>query len=242
MQIDRQLWTRLGMGASLAIALPLSGFFLEANAQTFNPPSGLGTPQRTAGGSRPLRSSCAELVHQSAFVALSPSRFKGMTASDHPTVWVSVPQTQAKTLEFSLFDAEQNGIYQTNIPIDSSTRMVKVTLPRTTAALVTGKSYSWAAALVCDPDRRTEDWVATGSIHKQPLSRDLQQQLTQASPEQQMKLYAQAGYWYETIDALVELRRSQPTNAKFATVWADLLKLGGLPALNPPVSTAQAQR
>ena len=243
MKIDQQLWKRLGMGTSLAaIVLPLSGFFLEANAQTFNPPSGLGTPQRTAGGSRPMRSSCADLTQQAAFVALSPNRFTGTTASDHPTVWVSVPPTNAKTLEFSLFDAEQNGIYQTNIPIDSSTRMVKVTLPQTTATLTAGESYAWAAALVCDPQRRTEDWVATGWINKQPLSRNLQQQLTQASPEQQMKLYAQAGYWYETIDALVELRRSQPTNAKFATAWSDLLKIGGLPALNPPLSTAQAQR
>ena len=241
MKIGHQLWQQLFLGSALTIVLPLSGCFLAA-AQTFNPPSGLGTPQRTAGGSRPVRSSCTTSSPQAALVALSPTQFKGLTASDHPTVWVSVPSTTAKTLEFSLFDAQQNGIYQANVPIDSTSGMVKIKLPQTIAALTSGQSYSWTAALVCNPQRRTDDWVASGWIHRQALSPNLKHQLDNASSEQQMKLYAQAGYWYETIDALVELRRSQPANSKLATTWSDLLKVAGLPIVNLPTFTAQTQR
>jgi hypothetical protein len=242
MKINRRTGQQLALGATLAIAVPFSGFFLAASAQTFNPPSGLGTPQRTAGGSRPVRSSCAASSQQAAFVALSPTRFKGLTASDHPTVWVAVPRTTAKTLEFSLFDAQQNGIYQTNVPIDSSTGMVRVSVPPTVAALISGQSYTWTAALVCNPQRRTEDWVATGTLHKQTPSAEFQRQVSKASSEQQVKLYAQAGYWYETINALAELRRSQPTHPKLATTWSDLLKIAGLPLVTPPVVTAHAHQ
>ncbi len=242
MKINRRTGQQLALGAALVIGVPFSGIFLAASAQTFNPPSGPGTPQRTAGGTRPIRSSCAASSQQAAFVALSPTRFKGMTASDHPTVWVAVPRTTAKTLEFSLFDAQQNGIYQVNVPIDSPTDMVKIAVPPTVAALISGQSYTWTAALVCNPQRRTEDWVATGTLHKQTPTAEFQRQVSKASSEQQMKLYAQAGYWYETINALVELRRSQPTDPKLATTWSDLLKIAGLPIVTPPVVTAHAQQ
>jgi hypothetical protein len=232
----------LGFVATIAIALPAGDAAAQKKPvvlkrsflQTFNPPTGRGAPKGTAGGgSRPAQLTCAQPNSQASFLLLAPNRFLGLTASDRPTFWISIPKTTAKSLEFSLFDDKQVGVYQVSLPISSTEKLASISLPNSVPTLAAGKSYYWTAALVCNSQRRTDDWVLGGWVQRQPLSPAQRQQLQGFTLQQQYTFYADNGYWYEAVNTLLQLRRSQPKNAALEKTWTDLLQVGGL-AVTPP--------
>ncbi|HEY9908084.1 MAG TPA: DUF928 domain-containing protein [Thermosynechococcaceae cyanobacterium] len=235
MKIARWLWQPLAAKTLVAIVLLIGQTSTIATAQSFTPP-GRGTPVGTAGGgSRPATSDCVQAItRSSSLLALAPTQFIGLTVNDRPTLWVYVPATTAKTLEFSLLDQEQNGIYQANIPTDGTAQLVKIDLPEAVPALAVGQSYYWTAALICNPQRRTEDWLTGGWMQRQAIGERLQRQLTGATLEQRRKLYAENGLWYETVNTLVQLRRSHPSNAALKAAWSELLQVGGLKLVEEP--------
>ncbi len=213
--------------AALLIAVAVSGTISPAQAQ-FSSPPGQGTPKGTAGGgSRPIDPSACFLSTDRREVprAMAPTNTVGLTSQANPTVWVYVPDTKAKTLEFSLVNQEQEGIYQVNLPINTP-GLVKVTLPAN--VLQAGKPYYWSVALVCNPDQRTDDWVVGSSIRQQPLPADLQRQLSRATADQQVRLYAQAGFWYEAFNTYLTLRQAQPANTNLSELWTELLKIADI--------------
>jgi hypothetical protein len=142
---------------------------------------------------------------------------------------VYVPPTATKTLEFSLFDEQQNGVYQTTIDVPQA-GYVKLTLP-STVTLAPQQRYYWTAALVCNAARRTEDWVVGGWVKYQPLDDALQQSLTTSSTLQQVELYAESGFWYDAFNTLVELRQTQPDDSALGTAWSNLMQMAGLEAM-----------
>ncbi|MBF2026678.1 MAG: DUF928 domain-containing protein [Oscillatoriales cyanobacterium C42_A2020_001] len=221
------------VGVSLLVALTANSSLVQSAHAQFSLPPSQGTPKGTAGGgSRPTQQLCLQNPKsQDSLMALAPTQFVGLTPHSTPTIWVYVPPTIAKTLEFSLFTKEREGIYQANLPIKAS-GLVKITLPPQ-ATLASDKPYQWTAALICSPTRRTEDWVVGGWIQHQPLTADLQRQLTQATAEQQVRLYTQTGFWYEALNRYLKLQQAQPQNSNLTTIWSELLKSGGLTAVPP---------
>lgn len=203
----KRLIKKLGV-SSLVLVLFWGGGFATIAQAEFGSPPGQGTPKSTAGGgSRPPNdATCAiDSSRKETLVALAPSQSIGRTAQVNPALWVQIPPTTAKTLEFSLFQ-DQKGIYQVNLPVEQP-GLLKVTLPPQ-VQLETGKPYYWTAALVCNPARRTEDWVVDGWIGYDPPQAEFQRRLAQASPVQQVTLYAQSGFWYEALNAYLTLRQA----------------------------------
>lgn len=227
--------------ASVLLAVVMQGWLAQAVHAQFTSPPGQGTPKGTAGGGSrpPYPSSCLKNPNsQNVLRAMAPTRSMGLTSIATPTLWIDVPDTPAKTLEFSLFTAAKAGVYQTNLPVHSS-GLLRVNLPAR-VALIPDKPYYWSAALVCNPQRRTEDWVVGGWIQRRSLSPELQHQLASATPEQRVTLYLQSGFWYEAFNTYLELRQTQSTNPNLATIWADLLKAAGLNASAIPSLSSQA--
>lgn len=236
-------WQRKWVGTSIGLLLILAvgdGLTQAAQAQ-FGSPPGQGVPKGTAGGgSRPVQSACqATSRSDESLVALAPTQFVGLTAQANPTVWIYVPATTAQFLEFSLFTQHQEGVYQTNLAV-TRPGLVNVTLPPQAPKLAPGQPYYWTAALVCNPNRRTDDWLVGGWIQRQPMKAELQQQLVEASPEQQVKLYVQAGFWYEALNTYLELQQSYPKHPSLAALWTDLLRGSGLRMMTEPFGISQA--
>jgi hypothetical protein len=178
-------------------------------APIFDPPgSGEPTTGTANGGSRPTRNACAPSTQLIAIAAPPESRF---TATAQPTIWVYLPKTKAKTLEFSIFDAQQNGVYQTEIAIANRSGLISIPLPP-----LTPQQHSWTVALVCNPEERTNDWIVSGWIEPRLLNASLQQQLQQANPIEQIELYAKAGFWYDAVHAYLTLRQAQPNHPQLA--------------------------
>ncbi|MBL1175265.1 DUF928 domain-containing protein [Pantanalinema sp. GBBB05] len=230
------------IGAGLLLTTIVSSLVTPIAQAQFGSPPGQGTPKGTAGGgSRPATHlACLQKPnHQENLVALAPTQSVGLTTQATPTIWVYVPNTTATTLEFSLFTQAQEGLYQVNLPIRAD-GLLKITLPANTASLTPNQSYYWTAALVCDPKRRTKDWLVEGRIQQQPLSAQLQQQLAAASAEQQIQLYLQAGFWYDALNTYLELSKTQPNHPALSLLWTDLLKTAGLRPIAAPTRITQA--
>jgi hypothetical protein len=212
---------------------------------SFEPPPGRDAPRggTVGGGSRPVGGICLSnpSAKTSSLTALVPGRHLGLTQSDHPNFLVYLPQTTAQAVEFSLFDEHMNGIYQMSVPV-SQAGLVSIRLPDTAPPLAQDKTYYWTVALACNPSDRTEDWVVGGWVERAEPSATLKQQLANATPIEKASLYAKQGFWYDALNTLVELQRTQPNNPAAATAWAQLMKSVGLDAIGFAVPKAIAQR
>lgn len=223
---------------ALLVASLLSGSQPAAQAQ-FSSPAGQGSPRggTAGGGSRGDDPSASTTTcprdsnRPEALTVMAPTQSVGLVASARPTLWVYVPPTQATTLEFSLFNEQQDGLYQTNLPIRAPGWMA-LNLPANLAPLVPGQSYLWTIALICNPTRRSQDWLVEGWLRHQSPSPQLQAQLATATLDQRVTLYLEAGFWYEAVNTFMDLQRSQPHHPQSQPLWANLLKSAGL-NLNP---------
>jgi Domain of Unknown Function (DUF928) len=229
---------------------------LIAPVQAFDPPPGQGSPGSTAGGaSRPVNTSClinsektesltsesltSESLTSESLTLVAPKAYLGLTTQAKPSFWVYLPASRAKMLEFSIFDRQHQGLYQTQIEISNRSGFIQIKLPETAPELNLNQSYSWTIALVCNPKRRTEDWVMNGWIQRQAPSALLQQQMKTATTDfDRFVLYRQSQFWY---DAITLLLNSSPSTISNQT-WTETFKAAGLPEISDPQIQRTAQR
>lgn len=211
----------------------LGGTGMSPAIASFDPPPDQGSPVGTAGGgSRPAQSACfPQSQNLSGLTALSPTTYVGLTTRDRPTVWVFLPPTIAQTAELSLFDAQGRGIYQTIVPLSSTNPLMRFAFPATAPALSSQQPYYWTVALICNQNQRTDDWIIGGWIRQQLPDPQLQRQLATAKGIDQVKLYAEAGFWYDALETLLQFQQAYPHDAALGSTWANLLQSIGLPHL-----------
>ena len=230
-------WRRFGLGLVLGIGSLFIHQSVLANA--FEPPPNQDAPQSTAGGgSRPVTSSCnwtqAEGDKHRA-MALAPQSFVGLSSVAQPILWLYVPASSISGIEVSVFDQELNGLAQAKIAESEPgiPGLVPLELPEG-FRLSPDQPYYWSAAIICNPNRRTEDWVVGGWIRYQPLSPELtlpdgDESLSHIN--QQME----TGYWYDALTAMVPALSGVSSSPSFTitqTTWLALLQQAHL---NPNV-------
>ena len=89
--------------------------------------------------------------------------------------------------------------------------------------------YTWSIALVSDPTTRSHDFVSSGKVIKLGLSKNASKnRLKQASKEQYPNLAAQAGFWYDTLTAIIEQTEQQPNDQTYRNDLVQLLEQVGL--------------
>jgi hypothetical protein len=146
----------------------------------------------------------------------------GKTAAEYPTFWFYVPYGSSQTATFVLQDQNSNPIYKSDVALPETAGILSLTLPATVAPLEPGKPYHWFFKLYCrsisPPDSFVDGW-----IQRESLPSDLAQQLQTATPQQQVRLYAANGFWFEALTIAVELRQTREDSA-----WAELLRAIGL--------------
>ena len=203
-----------------------------AHANAFDPPPGQGTPKGTSGGgSRPSIPGCLVPSESKAIpILLAPKRYLGLTTQSHPTFWIHLPATSAKTIEFSLFDHTRKGIYQVSLPITSSAGLTAIPLPKAGPGLSNDRSYHWTVAIVCNSKRRTEDWVTGGWIQRQKPSDRLQQALKQGSkPIDQTTSYLQSNFWYDALTTLLESPPETQDSSALTALRLSAFNSAGIP-------------
>lgn len=194
-------------------------------------------PKTAVGGGRRNNGMCESGVADSigvksqtvdkTLVPLLPSSKLGFTASSHPSFMVYVPATSAKALEFTLENEEGEGIYQTEVNIDKAPGIVSFTLPQTEAALEKDKDYRFIVSMICQ-QAGPKNPFAEGLVRRISLDSALVNQLNKPQSLEQVILYSESGYWFEAIENLAALKRSQPNDLEVAAAWENLLASVGL--------------
>jgi hypothetical protein len=91
--------------------------------------------------------------------------------------------------------------------------------------LETGVEYSWTISSGLDAN-------GSGWIKRVELTASVAKRLTEASPVEAPAIYAEAGLWYDALSSLLELVAEQPNNESLKTARLELLRQGGLEAVD----------
>ncbi|MGI0487263.1 DUF928 domain-containing protein [Pantanalinema rosaneae CENA516] len=200
----------------------------------FEPPVGKGAPSQTAGGGRRQGGICsnspASMLEQS-LVALMPSNMTGLVLAERPTFLFYVPKTAAKTAEFVLDDVQSGQrLVRAVVNIPESPGIYSFT-PDLATPLQLDQEYAWVFSMVCGEEGDVEDALVRGRVRRIKADSALVSQLAQATPLEQVTLYARSGIWFEAVNSLVALRSSQPNDPELTAAWQKLLQSVGLAAI-----------
>lgn len=180
-----------------------------ANDQNSNVRQGL-PGRRISGGSRSPNTACLATPEQPV-VALMPKNNLGLTISERPTLWFSLPAISAdRALEFGLYNQTGELIYKESFETSGEAGISSFSLPSTFAPLSEESTYRWYLSVVCDPDSRSEDLVVTGWIRRIQASSTLSAQIASATLQERLSVYETSNLWFETLTTLAELRRTLP--------------------------------
>jgi hypothetical protein len=94
--------------------------------------------------------------------------------------------------------------------------------------LVPGVRYRWSVALVVDPENRSRDMLAGGLIERVAPPEALRAQLAGADKARAPAIYAQAGLWYDALEAISDLIDAAPQMPVLRHQRASLLAQVGL--------------
>lgn len=158
-------------------------------------------------------------------MALIPNNNVATTVAANPTLFWYVPQSEAKSAEFLIFDLDrEQEVYKTTLALDGIPGVVKLSLPKA-VSLETGKEYMWQLALICNPEKPEEQDYVRGMIERTQLSSDQKIKLADATePLKQAEVYAEAGIWLETLIVLSQLHHERPNDSKVNDAWKELLE------------------
>ena len=176
-------------------------------------------PQSTAAGGR--RGGCVS--GNLPIKAFTPGDDNYITTtSSQPQLFVYLPKTKAKFLQFSLRGENGENLNQQEIPINNGDYVVKISIPDD-VNLVDNKKYGWEVSLICNPMFINSGNYTKGIIEKIALSEEVKMQLAQ-NPEttEKAEIYASQNIWSETLALVYSVKNSQPQQ------WNELLTSVGL--------------
>jgi hypothetical protein len=224
----------LQLGTALLITLSVLGVWAmpsSAARVVFKPP-GDRAPKTSAGGASRNDSTCgiaSDKPPGENVTPLLPKSDIGLTLAEHPTIFIYVPETNAKAVFFSIKDVNNNNIYQDYLALPHKSGIIQVKLPISSPGLKADQRYKWSLAMICTSSLEPDSPFVSGWIHRVNIGNTLNN-TKNLTLDSVIKLAA-SGLWYDTLSALAELRRAQPNNQILTTSWQDLLNSVGLNAI-----------
>ena len=88
--------------------------------------------------------------------------------------------------------------------------------------------YQWFVAVVTNPDQRSDDVIAGGTIKRVAASQPVQTKLNNTGQAMQAAVFAESGIWYDAIDELSRQIVADPKNQSLRELRAALLEQVGL--------------
>jgi Domain of Unknown Function (DUF928). len=95
--------------------------------------------------------------------------------------------------------------------------------------LTPGGEYRWSVALVSNPEQRSSDIVASGTIQYVPMSDELRRKLNRAAERERPAIYAAQGIFYDALAIISQLIEAQPEDERLRAQRAALMEQAGLP-------------
>ena len=230
--VNSDLFTQVQAQSDLALTAAESSSTEFTPIVTFKPDSNEELDASKGGASRPTDIKCSnDETYNPPMTSLLPASQQGLTVTTHPTFWVYIPQTSAPQAHFTLKDENNRGVYQTRFPINKVGRIVSISLPKDEFPLEVGNTYRWSVALICQPTQ-TDIPIVGGKVKRVELnSTTITTQNSGTSSElllAEAVSYGKAGYWYDMLHSLAQLRQTHPNDNIITTNWVHLLNSEGL--------------
>ena len=179
---------------SLAVVAP------TASAQQYQPPTG--DPPGGPRGSNGSREGCGR-AYGIPLTALAPTQHVGQTTTTTPTFIWFIPATSPYRIDLSFYtfnDDQQRELLHQVEYVDSTSGLVKFTLPADEFNLSPGQVYQWQVSIACTPDGPSYDqsFISTLEVVAPPDSLTTALATAQ-TPAEKAEIYAEAGYWYDAL-------------------------------------------
>jgi hypothetical protein len=184
-------------------------------------------PVRSAPGGR-VGGSTRGIGPMPILSALAPDH-TGLTAREQPSLFWYLARATTYPVELTITaDRAIQPLLETRISGPMQAGMQRIRLVDYGVRLSTGVLYRWFVALVVDPDSRSRDNIAGGTIERIALPKALRAKLEQANKVQAPSIYAEAGLWYDAVAALSDLLDAAPNDPVFHQQRVSLLQQVGL--------------
>jgi len=162
------------------------------------------------------------------------------TVQAHPTFFVYIPEITVDTGEFTLWSEDLSDILVLKeVPLPQQAGVIPISVPEE-VTLEPGVTYYWSLEVLCNEEDRSRNAFVDGLVQRVTPETDLEAQLAEVEPRDRPALYASAGFWYETIAALAQLRYEDPFDPSLEADWESLLDsvnledVANAPLLLPP--------
>jgi hypothetical protein len=235
----RKLTTTIAMGACIALAFPLGSAFADSASEAKTEkvakksrmpmfkPTNAGSPKTRLGGA--TRGAHDNIPRTEALVPEEA----GQTLVAQPVLYWYLSDKTTHRIDFTLIGLDPiNPILETTLSGDFEPGIQRISLSDHGAKLEAGVSYQWFVAVVPDPEQRLYDRIVGGGIERLETPSDLQAKLDAAAKSEAHYVLAEAGVWYDALDALEAQIASSPGNATLLAQRAALLDQVGLGTLN----------
>ena len=191
---------------------------------SYRPPMRGAPAARIGGGTRGIGDKTLELV------VLAPDH-TGLTTKEQPTLyWYASEPVQAQ-LEVTLINDESiDPQLEQTLTTQAKAGIHSFDLSSTRARLKPGMEYRWFVSAIADKEQRSNDIVASGTIQRIEPDENLSSRIAAADKGSLANIYAEAGIWYDTVDAISQRINETPDNSALVEQRAALLEQVGLQA------------
>ncbi|BAY19146.1 hypothetical protein NIES21_50050 [Anabaenopsis circularis NIES-21] len=194
---------------------------VQAEVKINLPNLGKGPGRRVPGGSRGIN--C--VAKNQYLTAIVPISNIGLTTIANPSLYFYIPDNKAPEVELVVQDENEQEVYKQKYKPSGNAGVVGVSLPDNT--LAKGQKYRWNFSIICNTQDRSLDKLVQGTIQRID-NPQLMSKLENASPQERLKLYAEAGIWQDALDTLAKLRYSRPQDSALKADWVSLLTTDGV--------------
>jgi Domain of Unknown Function (DUF928) len=216
----------LSTGLMLSVAVlfftPVAAGADNSPAAVYKPPMRGAPASRVGGGTR--GSGAADFVLN----VLAPDH-TGLTTQAQPTLyWYASGPSVAKLEVTVIADVAELPVLSQSLNLTSG-GVQSFDLAKHGITLKPDTEYEWYVSVVPDPDQRSKDVTSGGTIRRVAPDPAVQARAAAAGERQAPLIYAEAGLWYDAIDALSRLIELHPGDAELHAERAALLDQVGLP-------------
>jgi hypothetical protein len=156
----------------------------------------------------------------------------GLTMQEQPSLYWFISSVASSPAELTVMDPRATQpVLEVRIPSPVQRGVHRIRLADHGVRLSPGVAYRWYVAVVPDPDRRSKDILAGGTIERVETPAELSAKLARASKTEVPFLYAEAGLFYDALTAISELIETAPEDPGLQKQRATLLAQVGLPAI-----------
>jgi hypothetical protein len=149
----------------------------------------------------------------------------GLTVQEQPSLYWYLSKSTIYPIELTIIDDQTiRPLVESRLSGPIQPGIQRVRLADYGMRLSPNVPYRWFVALVVDPENRSRDIVAGGTIKRIAPPEALRAKLAGTGKVQVPSIYAEAGLWYDALAAISELIDAAPNNIVFRSQRASLLE------------------